>query len=114
MNKRKNGRAIGRLRNIFELCWKFLDSFSPQNSWRHGDVPGGPVVNNLPSNEGDVGLIHGQETKIPCASGQLSPHARITELLPSGAHVPQLEGSPCAAARVYVTHMPQLRLDSAK
>ena len=27
MNKRKNGRAIGRLRNIFELCWKFLDSF---------------------------------------------------------------------------------------
>ena len=39
--------------------------------------PGGPVVNNLPSNTGDVGLIPGgQETKIPRATGKLSP--RIT------------------------------------
>ena len=29
------------------------------------DFPGGPVVKNLPSNAGDVGLIPGQGTKIP-------------------------------------------------
>ena len=38
------------------------------------DFPGGPVVKNLPSNAGDVGLIPGQETKISHASGQLSLH----------------------------------------
>lgn len=114
MNKSKNGRAIGRLRNIVELCWKFLDSFSPQNSWHRGDFPAGPVVNNLPSSEGDVGLIRGQETKIPGASGQLSPHARITELLASGAHVPNQRTAQVLQPRIYVTHMPQLRFDSAK
>ena len=99
MNKSKSGRAIGRLRNIFELCWEFLDSFSPQNSGYHGGFPGGPAVTNLPSNEGDIDLIHSQGTKIPHASGQLSPQATITELSPSGAHVPQLERSPHAAAK---------------
>ena len=33
----------------------------------------GPVVKNLPSNAGDVGLIPGQGTKIPHAVGQLKP-----------------------------------------
>ena len=33
------------------------------------DFPGGPVVNNPPSNAGDAGLILGQGTKIPHAVG---------------------------------------------
>ena len=36
------------------------------------DFPGGPMVKNLPSNVGDMGLIPGQGTKIPHALGQLS------------------------------------------
>ena len=32
-----------------------------------GDFPGGPVVENLPSNAGDTGSIPGWETKIPHA-----------------------------------------------
>ena len=30
-----------------------------------GELPGSPVVKNVPSNAGDVGSIPGQETKIP-------------------------------------------------
>ena len=36
------------------------------------DIPGGPVVKNLPSNAGDIGSIPGQGTKIPHAVGQLT------------------------------------------
>ena len=39
------------------------------------DFPGGPVVENPPSNAGDVDSIPGRGTKIPHAAGQLSPHA---------------------------------------
>ena len=46
-----------------------------------GDFPGSPVLKNLPSNERDVGLIHGQGTKIPHASGQLNLHAPTTEFI---------------------------------
>ena len=35
--------------------------------------PGGPMVKNLPATAGNVGLIPYQGTKIPRASGQLSP-----------------------------------------
>ena len=35
--------------------------------------PGGPVVKNLPANAGNVDLLPDQGTKIPHASGQLSP-----------------------------------------
>jgi len=35
------------------------------------DFPGGPVVKNLSSNAGDVGLTPGWGTKIPNALGQL-------------------------------------------
>ena len=38
------------------------------------------MVKNPPSNAGDAGSIPGQGTKIPYATGQLSPHATITEL----------------------------------
>ena len=34
------------------------------------DLPGGPVVQNLPSNVGDKGLIPGQGTKIPHDAGK--------------------------------------------
>ena len=33
-----------------------------------GDFPGGPVIKNLPSKAGDMGLIPGQRTKIPQAT----------------------------------------------
>ena len=36
------------------------------------DFPGGPVVENPPSNAGDMNLISGWGTKIPHAVGQLS------------------------------------------
>ena len=40
-----------------------------------GDFPGGPVVENPPSNAGDAGSIPGWGTKIPHAIRQLSPCA---------------------------------------
>ena len=45
-----------------------------------GDFPGGPVVKNPTSNAGDVGSIPGWGTKIPHASGQLSPRVTTIEL----------------------------------
>ena len=43
------------------------------------DFPGGQVVKNPPSNAGDIGSIPGWGTKIPHATGQLSPHTTTTE-----------------------------------
>ena len=40
------------------------------------DLPGGPVVKDLPSSAGDVGSIPGQRIKIPDAAGQVSPTTR--------------------------------------
>ena len=37
------------------------------------DFAGGPAVKNPPSNAGDVSSIPGLGTKIPRATGQLSP-----------------------------------------
>ena len=51
------------------------------------------MVKNTPSNVGDVGLIPGQETKIPHVAGQLSPYAATTEPMHFGFLVPQLEKS---------------------
>ena len=55
------------------------------------DFPGGPVVKNLRYNAGDEGSTPGRGTKIPHASGQLSPRATTTELmcLKERAHVQQ-------------------------
>ena len=39
------------------------------------DFSGGPVVKDPPSNAGDMGSISGRTTKIPHATGQLSPRA---------------------------------------
>ena len=82
------------------------------NRW---DFPGGLAVKNLPSNAGDAGSIPGWGTKIPHASGQLSPCTTTTELVchnqswhaatpgptHSGAHTPQLERSPHAATKTW-------------
>ena len=40
---------------------------------RNRDFPGGPVVKNLPSNEGDSASILGQGTEIPHAEGKSKP-----------------------------------------
>ena len=49
---------------------------SEKKSW---DFPGGPVVKNWSCNAGDASSIPGWETRIPCAVGQLSPHAATRE-----------------------------------
>ena len=59
-----------------------------------------PVVKNLPCNAGDVGLIPSEGTKIPHASGQLSPLATNYR-----AHVPW---TLCATTREEKTRAPQL------
>ena len=43
-----------------------------------GDFAGGPAVWNPPSKSGDPGWIPGWGTKIPHATGQLSPCAATT------------------------------------
>ena len=48
------------------------------------DFPGGPVVKNPPSIARDASSIPRQGTKIPHATGQLSPHATTTELASQG------------------------------
>ena len=55
------------------------------------DFPGGPVVINLLSNAGDMGLIPSQGTKISYAVGQFSPHTSTMDPMWSGACVSQLE-----------------------
>jgi len=54
------------------------------------DSPGGPVVKSLPSTARDSGLIPGQGTGIPLATGQLGQCAASAEPC-SRACVPQLE-----------------------
>ena len=68
-----------------------------------GDFLGGPVVQNPPCNEGELGLIHAQGIKIPHAIGlSWSP----------------MEPSMHCNERSCVTqqrhHVPQLRLDTVK
>ena len=54
-----------------------------RNDWE--DFPGSPVDKNLPSNARDLGSIPGRGTRIPHASEQLSPHARVLQLSPNTA-----------------------------
>ena len=74
--------------NLHILHWQ-ADSLplshqgSPSNLHRGNnndrDLPGGPVVKNLPSNAGSVGSNSCQGTKIPLALEQLNPWATTTE-----------------------------------
>lgn len=43
------------------------------------DLPGGPVVKNLPPSAGHMGSISTQGTKIPGAAEQLSPRTTAGE-----------------------------------
>ena len=52
------------------------DVFTAENS---RDSPGGPVVKNPPCHAGEKGSVPGWRTKIPQASGQLSPSAATTK-----------------------------------
>ena len=57
----------------YGMQWRLgRGEFKPLNAYfkkkKNRDFPGGPVVENLPSNTGYVGLIHGQETKRATAS----------------------------------------------
>ena len=56
-----------------------------------GNSPGDLVVGNPPSNAADTGSIPGWETKIPHASGQLSPHTTTREAHTLRQAVPQQE-----------------------
>ena len=73
------------LRFILILCFIVVYRFSPKDInilqlKRTGrDFPGGPVVKNVPSNVGGMGLNPGQGSKIPHATGQLSPCVASTE-----------------------------------
>ena len=66
----------GWLETTITLGQNFLGSEGFIESGFHGDVPGGPVVKNPPSNSGDVGSIPGLGTKIPYAAEQLVCHVR--------------------------------------
>ena len=61
------------------------------------DFPGGPVVNNLSCNAGDMGWIPVWGTRTPHTMEQLNLHTMNTELplkpMHSGAHDPQLLSS---------------------
>ena len=57
------------------------------------ELPCGPVVKNPPCNAGVVGLIPGQEMKMPCTMEQISPHTPATEAMCSGAPTSQLESA---------------------
>ena len=57
------------------------------------DVPGAPVVKNLPSNAGDVGSISGRGTEIPHVVGKLSLHTATRKV-----YMPQLEKLPGVTA----------------
>ena len=60
------------------------------------DFPGGPVVKNLPSNAGDVSLISGWGTKIPCCLMAINPmihtrEAHISHQRPSAARKKKIQ-----------------------
>ena len=94
------------VRELWGLAWEgrriqvqTVAVWSHQKRLRPRGFLGSPVVKTLPFNARDNGSIPGQGTKIPQATRQLSLHATATEM----AFHSQRE-----------THIPQLRLDTAK
>ena len=59
--------------NIQQLLGHWFTEVQP---W---DFPGGPLVKTSPSSARGAGLIPDQRTKIPRATGQLTPRDVITE-----------------------------------
>ena len=49
-------------------CWASKDTTRKREKTTHRDLPGGPVVENPPSNAGDRGLIPGRGARIPRAA----------------------------------------------
>ena len=66
-----------------QSCDLYLSFFLYKNWTR--DCPGGPAVEHLPCNAGDVGSIPGLGTKTPHATERQSPCSTITEPAHSGA-----------------------------
>lgn len=56
----------------------FLSSKN-EEIYSHWDFPGGPTVNNLPSDARDAGSIPGWGTNSPCTTEQLSLHTATAE-----------------------------------
>ena len=52
------------------------------------DFPGGPGIKKSPSSAGDPGLIPGQETKIPQASGATKPTCHTREATGAAMKIP--------------------------
>ena len=76
------------------------------SSKRHwGAFPGDPVVENLPSNAGDGGLISGQGTEIPHAVGRLNLSAASREATTCHTYRALELWSPCTPTRD--AHAPQ-------
>ena len=70
------------------------------NHLAFGDLPGGPVVKNLPHKAGDSGLLSGRGAKTPHAVGHLSLPAATTEAGELWSPCPQLERV-CTAQKIY-------------
>ena len=78
--------------NVIKFIFPQADPLGGQVQSKQGDrdTPGGPVVENLPSNAGDSGSVLGWGTKIPHASEQRSPHASTTDpQATTRVHAPQ-------------------------
>ena len=75
-----------------------------------GDFPGGPAVKNPLCNAGDMSSIPGRGTKIPHATGQLSPHmAKI----PCAATKTQRSTTPTTPTHTHTHTQPLIRVLTA-
>ena len=83
-----------------------------------GDIPGGPVVKNLPPNARDADSIPSVGTKIPHALKQLSLYTTTTEVHMLWSPKATTRGFTCHKRRSHMTtqrsHELQLRPDEAR
>ena len=84
--------------------------FKASRECRWDDFLGCPVVKNLLSKVGDVGLIPGWGAKILHATGQSSPHHNYRACKPQQESLWAETTEPTC----YGAHTPQLRLNVAK
>ena len=74
-NRLKTRSAFSKQKLSLPISGQETDAIKPKSR----GLPDGLVVENLPSNEADTGLIPGRGTKVSHAEGQLSPHTTTTE-----------------------------------